>query len=703
MCGSRARAFCWRMPNSGSGLDLIAAELPSRQAAVTARADAIEATQGAPEKRTKQPITYEVIWAEDADVPTAENFSQPPAAGEWRTGPDVPVAGGERALRLEGRQTRPFTFATGELSLTVRTQAAAFVHVCPDPRNPPLALTSPSALDDPLLVKDAWVRLSGGNDQAMRTVPLPLDIKYLIGLAGATQQNAEEKARMTTFYRDYIYGPLRGELESVAFPARRLMAEQVHHELTIPGSPISRELAEPRPAHVLVRGGSNTKNYVQDHGAALYRRSLYTFWKRTAPPPSMAMFDAPSRETLCVGRGRSNTPLQALVLMNDVQFFEAARAFAERVLREDRSDGERLVQAFRAVTARVPTVEERTWLREALATHRAHFAADEAAAKKVVANGESKPSTALPAGEFAAWTLVANLLFNLDDVDLPESIRAGQRITTMASGQTRFPVAPSLFKFAQYGQNGTWVSELLPWNARLVDDITIVRSVHTNAINHDPACTFLMTGSEIPGKASLGSWLSYGLGSVNNDLPAFVVLTPRCSIRWPNSTMRRMPVTASPRPSPELPSMKWPSGCKPASRISPTLQCKDVDQACFGLITDLKQRGLLEDTLVICAGEFGRTVYSQGSLTATKYGRDHHPRCFSVWLAGGGIKRGFVYGETDDFSYNIVGDPVSLYDLNAPLLHCLGIDHAKFSFKFQGLDQRLTGVEPAKVVKAMLA
>jgi hypothetical protein len=399
------------------------------------------------------------------------------------------------------------------------------------------------------------------------------------------------------------------------------------------------------------------------------------------------------------------------------------------------------------------------------------------------------------------------------DVELPDSVRMGQRITTMTSGQTRFPVAPSLFKFDQYGQNGTWVSELLPWTAKVVDELAIVRSVHTNAINHDPACTFLMTGSEIPGKASIGSWISYGLGSENNDLPAFVVLTPKFSSKvaaqalftrmWssgflptsyngvalraqgdpvlflenPNgvdrTTRRAMldslnqfnqmaharhgdPETLTRIAQYEMafrmqtsvpdltdfsgesqatldlygPNVKEPgsfsASCLLARRLAERnvrvvqilhrgwdqhgnlpgdhrLQCMDTDQACYGLITDLKQRGLLEDTLVVWAGEFGRTVYSQGALTKTNYGRDHHPRCFSVWMAGGGVKPGVVYGETDDFSYNIVKDPVSLHDLNATLLHCMGIDHLKFSFKSQGLNQRLTGVEPAQVVKAILS
>ena len=399
------------------------------------------------------------------------------------------------------------------------------------------------------------------------------------------------------------------------------------------------------------------------------------------------------------------------------------------------------------------------------------------------------------------------------DEDLPDSIRQGQRITTMTSGQARFPVAPSIFKFAQHGRSGAWVSELLPHTAKVVDDLTIVRSVHTNAINHDPACTFLMTGSEIPGRASLGSWISYGLGSESNDLPAFVVLTPKFSPKvaaqalftrmWSSgflptthsgvalrgqgdpvlfidnplgvdgATRRAMldslgkfnqlaharygdPETLTriaqyemafrmQTSVPELtdlgsesaatldlygPKVKEPgsfaASCLLARRLVERgvrvvqinhrgwdqhgtlpehlkIQCLDTDQGCGALVADLRQRGLLDDTLVVWAGEFGRTVYSQGTLTKTNYGRDHHPRCFSVWLAGGGVKGGLVYGETDDYSYNIVKDPVSLFDLNATLLHCLGIDHLRFTFKSQGLDMRLTGVEPARVVKEILA
>jgi len=399
------------------------------------------------------------------------------------------------------------------------------------------------------------------------------------------------------------------------------------------------------------------------------------------------------------------------------------------------------------------------------------------------------------------------------DKDLPDSIRNGQRITTMTSGQTRLPIAPTMFKFAQHGNSGTWVSELLPKTAEIVDDIAVIKTVNTTAINHDPACTFVMTGSEVPGKASLGSWLSYGLGSESNDLPSFVVLTPTWSAKtnaqalftrmWSSgflstnhtgvalrsvgdpvlyvqnppgvSTSDRRTMLdalqqlnemnfqrfADPeiqtrisqyemafrmqRSVPELTDlsgedaatieMYGPDVQKPgtfaasallARRLAERgvravqilhrgwdqhgslpseirLQCGDVDQACAALIKDLKQRGMLEDTLVVWGGEFGRTVYSQGKLTKDNYGRDHHPRNFCMWMAGGGIKPGMVYGETDEFSYNAIENPVSLYDLNATILHCMGIDHLRFTYKFQGLDQRLTGVEPAKVVQGILA
>jgi hypothetical protein len=399
------------------------------------------------------------------------------------------------------------------------------------------------------------------------------------------------------------------------------------------------------------------------------------------------------------------------------------------------------------------------------------------------------------------------------DKDLPESVRMGQRITTMTSGQARFPVAPSMFKFTQAGQCGRWISELLPHQRGIVDDLALIKTVHTNAINHDPACTFVMTGSEISGKASLGSWLAYGLGSENNDLPAFVVLTPTFpasgngqalftrmwssgflpgryngvalrSVGDPvlyiqnppgvSATDRRTMLDALNRLNqrgyerfgdpeiqtriaqyemafrmqssvPDLVDFKNESEAtiklygedvkRPGSFAASALlarrmiergvrcvqilhrgwdqhgdlpnalgaQCRDTDQATAALITDLKQRGLLDETLVVWGGEFGRTVYSQGTLTRTNYGRDHHPRNFCMWMAGGGIKGGISHGETDDFSYSPVENPVHLNDLNATILHCLGIDHSRFTFKFQGLDQRLTGVEEAHVVKPLLA
>uniref|UniRef100_A0A7C2P1J4 DUF1501 domain-containing protein n=1 Tax=Schlesneria paludicola TaxID=360056 RepID=A0A7C2P1J4_9PLAN len=399
------------------------------------------------------------------------------------------------------------------------------------------------------------------------------------------------------------------------------------------------------------------------------------------------------------------------------------------------------------------------------------------------------------------------------DADLPDSVRRGQRITTMTSGQKRLPVAPSKFQFSQHGQCGRWVSELLPHTAKCVDDLAVIKSVHTNAINHDPACTFVMTGSEVPGKASLGSWLAYGLGSESQDLPAFVVLTPTWSSKasaqalftrmWSSGFLstsysgvalrsqgdpvlyiqnppgveasdRRIMLDAlgelnrknlSQLGDPEIatriaqyemayrmqasvpdlidlkseskatlemygPDVETPgtfaSSVLLARRMVErgvrvvqllhrgwdqhnnlpsdiSLQCRDVDQPCAALIQDLKQRGLLDSTLIVWGGEFGRTVYSQGTLTKENYGRDHHPRNFCMWLAGGGIKGGTGYGETDDFSYNVVDQPCHINDLNATILHCLGIDHERFTYRFQGLDQRLTGVEHARVIKEILA
>jgi uncharacterized protein (DUF1501 family) len=401
------------------------------------------------------------------------------------------------------------------------------------------------------------------------------------------------------------------------------------------------------------------------------------------------------------------------------------------------------------------------------------------------------------------------------DKDLPDSIRSGQRLTTMTSGQTRFPIAPSLFKFAQYGQSGAWISELLPHTAKMVDDIAIIRSMYTEAINHEPAVTFLQTGFMIPGKPCIGSWLAYGLGSLNRDLPTFVVLNashshPKANVQaisarlWSSGFLsgqysgvalrssgdpvlfisdpagvsskvrRRMldalgelnEITSEKIADPEtrvriaqyemafrmqssVPDLtdisKEPEStfqmygedakkggtfancCLMARRmmerdvrfvqvyhrgwdvhsdlpeVLPS-QCRDVDQGAWALVQDLKQRGMLDETLVIWGGEFGRTIYSQGKLTAKDYGRDHHPRCYSIWMAGGGIKGGVVHGETDEFSYNIVKDGVHIRDFQATLLNRFGIDSQRFTYKYQGLDQRLTGVEkPAKAVAAVLA
>lgn len=398
------------------------------------------------------------------------------------------------------------------------------------------------------------------------------------------------------------------------------------------------------------------------------------------------------------------------------------------------------------------------------------------------------------------------------DQDLPESIRQGQRITTMTSGQKRLPVAPSKFKFKQYGESGQWVSNLLSHTAECIDDIALVKSVHTNAINHDPACTFVMTGSEVPGKASLGSWLAYGLGSESNDLPAFVVLTPSWSsnaaaqalftrmwssgflpTRYNGVALRSGvdPVLYLPNPPgvrgedrrqmldalarmnqhrfeqiadpeiqtriaqyemafrmqtsvPELTNwsdetdetlaMYGPEVNKPGTFAASALlarrlvergvrvvqllhrgwdqhnniandlpaQCRDIDQPTAALLKDLKQRGLLDSTLVVWGGEFGRTVYCQGGLSRENYGRDHHPRCFPMWMAGGGVRGGVSVGETDDFSYNIAERPVHINDFNATILKCMGINNERFTYSSQGLEQKLTGVEPAKPVMEML-
>jgi hypothetical protein len=395
--------------------------------------------------------------------------------------------------------------------------------------------------------------------------------------------------------------------------------------------------------------------------------------------------------------------------------------------------------------------------------------------------------------------------------DLPASIRKNQRLTTMSSNQTSLPVAPSPFKFAQHGKSGAWISELLPRLGGVADDLCIIRSVHTEAINHDPAVTFLQTGHQLPGRPSFGSWISYGLGSENADLPTFVVLTSRGSAASPADPLyarlwgsaflpsnhqgvafrssgdpvlylsdpdgvdrndrRRMLTTlgqlnqqqyaetldpeintriaqyemayrmqtsvpeltnlaSEPAETFELygPDARTPgtfaANCLLARRLAergvrfiqlyhrgwdqhynlPTnvrAQCGDVDQPCAALLSDLKRRGLLDDTLVVWGGEFGRTTYCQGHLTATNFGRDHHPRCFTMWLAGGGIKPGITYGQTDDYSYNVAENGVHVHDLNATILRTLGVDHTRLTFKFQGRYYRLTDVH-GEVVKPIL-
>jgi len=400
------------------------------------------------------------------------------------------------------------------------------------------------------------------------------------------------------------------------------------------------------------------------------------------------------------------------------------------------------------------------------------------------------------------------------DKDLPESVRQGQRLTTMTSGQSRFPIAPSIFKFAQHGKGGAWVSELLPYTAKMADDLCFVRSMNTEAINHEPAITFIQSGHQLPGRPCIGSWLAYGLGSMNQNLPTFVVLHANhtnqkanvqaiaarlwgsgfLSAKYAGVALRSAgdPVLYINNPQgvdanvrrkmldglgalnriesqrlgdpetetriaqyemafrmqssvPELtdlsqePSSTFerygPDSRKPGSFANTAIlarrlvergvrfvqvyhrgwdvhgnlpgvlpdQCKDVDQPGYALVQDLKARGMLDDTLVVWGGEFGRTIYSQGKLTPTDYGRDHHPRCYTIWMAGGGVKAGYVHGETDDFSYNIVADPVSVHDWHATMLHLLGINHERFTYKHAGLDFRLSGVEPSKVVRAVLA
>ena len=403
-------------------------------------------------------------------------------------------------------------------------------------------------------------------------------------------------------------------------------------------------------------------------------------------------------------------------------------------------------------------------------------------------------------------------LRNYYDKDLPESVRSGQRLTTMTSGQQRFPIVPSLFNFSQRGKSGAWISELLPYTAEVIDELAIIKSVHTEAINHDPALTYIQTGSERPGRPSLGAWLSYGLGDINKNLPGFVVLTAswtglktaealyerlwgpgflpsrhagvtlrsqgdpvlyltdppgvarptrrrmldtlarmnqlqydsigdpeihtriaqyELAFRMQSSVPELADLSAEPQHILDMygPEVTTPgtfaASCLMARRLAERdvrvvqifhrgwdqhdslpkdirNQCRDVDQGSAALLKDLKHRGMLDDTLVVWGGEFGRTVYCQGPLTDIDYGRDHHPRCFTVWMAGGGIQPGIVYGETDDFSYNITRDPVHIHDLNATLLHCLGIDHERLAYRFQGRDFRLTDVH-GQVVQGILS
>lgn len=402
------------------------------------------------------------------------------------------------------------------------------------------------------------------------------------------------------------------------------------------------------------------------------------------------------------------------------------------------------------------------------------------------------------------------LLTEMQGKDLPASIRMGQRLTGMTSTQDKFPLVGSKFKFAQYGQSGAWVSELFPRMASIVDELCIIRTVHTDAINHDPALTFFQTGAQQGNRPSMGAWMSYGLGSENQNLPAFSVLLSKgrgngqgvYSKLWTNGFLDSMhqgvvfssgddPVLYLKDPEgqdrmdrramldklgtlneiafndygdpevknkiqqyemayrmqtavPELTDLSketddiirlygadalvpgtFAANCLLARKLSEAgvrfvqlyhqgwdqhgnlvgempMQANDVDRASAALVMDLKQRGLLDETLVIWGGEFGRTNYCQGTITKDNYGRDHHPRCFSIWMAGGGVKPGIVYGETDEFGYNIVKDPVSVHDLHATILHLMGLNHEQLTFKHLGRRYRLTDVE-GKLVEGLLA
>lgn len=400
-------------------------------------------------------------------------------------------------------------------------------------------------------------------------------------------------------------------------------------------------------------------------------------------------------------------------------------------------------------------------------------------------------------------------LVDLAGQNLPDSVRKGQRLTGMSANQSALPMVPSIYKFNQFGKSGAWVSELMPHTARVVDDLCIIKSINSEAINHDPAITFFQTGNQLPGRPSIGSWVSYGLGSDNQNLPTFIVLVskngskdqPLYARLWGNgflpskhqgvqfrsgkdpvlflnnpegydgadrkemleylSKLNQLQNEAYGDPEVDARIAQYEMAYRmqtsvpevmdtkdepdevfdlygPDSRDSGTYaancllarkllekdvkfvqlyhqgwdnhgglpkgiahQCKNTDQATAALIIDLKRRGLLDDTLVIWGGEFGRTVYSQGKLTADDYGRDHHPRCFTMWMAGAGVKPGISYGETDDFSYNIVKDSVHVHDFQATLMHLMGVDHERLTYKFQGRRFRLTDVH-GKVVNDIL-
>ena len=401
------------------------------------------------------------------------------------------------------------------------------------------------------------------------------------------------------------------------------------------------------------------------------------------------------------------------------------------------------------------------------------------------------------------------LLNTRNGEDLPESVRMGQRLTGMSGNQATLPLAGSIFKFTNHGKCGAPVSELMPWTAKMVDELCFIKSLHTEAINHDPAITFFQTGHQLAGRPSMGAWLSYGLGSDNQNLPGFVVLISKDRIDQPlyarlwgngflpsvhqgvqfragkdpvlflknpegiSDTSRRkmldrlaelhamqfqdvgdpeinarvaqyemayrmqtsvpevMDVSNEPQATFDLygPEAKDPgtfaANCVLARRLAERdvrfiqlyhpgwdhhaelpkgirRQSADVDRACYALVADLKQRGLLDDTLVVWGGEFGRTNYSQGKLTSDDYGRDHHPRCFTGWMAGGGVKPGFTCGSTDDFGYNVAENPVHVHDLQATILHLMGVEHTKLTYQFQGRHYRLTDVH-GEVVKAILA